>query len=180
MYLVRQGQAFRDDETASSENQGNFLELVKMFAQYESVMNLHLDAVKKKKASQKRAQVSSLSNRTQSDIIKALGTYNRKEIRKKIKEAEIYSILLDETTDISHQETVSFVVRFLHEMEIKEGLIQVCNIDSTTGQDLEYVVISLLQENGLELDNMLSQCYDEAANMSGMYQGSSDQDPHTQ
>lgn len=34
MYLTRQGQAFRgDDESASSENQGNFLELVKMFAQ---------------------------------------------------------------------------------------------------------------------------------------------------
>lgn len=172
MHLARQGQAFRgDDETTSSENQGNFLELVKLFAQYDSVMNLHLDAVSKMKTSKKRPQVSLLSNRTQNDIITALGTYFRREIQKEIKDAEIYSILLDETTDVSHKEQVSFVVRYVHEMEIKERFIQVCNVDTTTGQELENVVLSLLQENGLEMKNMRGQGYDGAANMSGMYRG---------
>ena len=39
LYLARQGKAFRgDDESATSSNQGNFLELVKTFSQYDSVV----------------------------------------------------------------------------------------------------------------------------------------------
>ncbi|KAI4832478.1 hypothetical protein KUCAC02_015445 [Chaenocephalus aceratus] len=50
LYLARQGKAFRgDDESASSSNQGNFLELVKMFNQYDSVLRLHLDNVNDQK-----------------------------------------------------------------------------------------------------------------------------------
>ena len=56
-------------------------------------------------------------------------------------------------------------------MTIKERFIEVCNVDSTTGQELENTVLSLLQKNGLELSKMYGQGYDGAANMSGMYKG---------
>ncbi len=47
--LARLGMSFRgDDETSSSQNQGNFLELVELFSKYDSVIKLHLDAVKEK------------------------------------------------------------------------------------------------------------------------------------
>ncbi|KAJ4920670.1 hypothetical protein JOQ06_005141 [Pogonophryne albipinna] len=46
LYLARQGKAFRGDgESATSSNQGNFLELVQMCSQYDSVLRLHLDDV---------------------------------------------------------------------------------------------------------------------------------------
>ena len=48
-----------------------------------------------------RPQVSLLSNRSQNGLITALGTYIRREIQREIQEAEMYSILLDETTDVS-------------------------------------------------------------------------------
>lgn len=115
--------------------------------------------------------MSLLSNRSQNDIITALGIYFRREIQKDIKDAGIYSILLDETTDVSHKEQVSFVVRFVHQMEIKEKFAEVCNVDTTTGQELENVVLSLLQANGLDMKNMCGQGYDGSANMNGMYKG---------
>ena len=118
-----------------------------------------------------RPQVSLLSNRSQNGLITALGTYIRREIQREIQEAEMYSILLDETTDVTHKEQVLFVVRYLHQKQVKERLIKVCNIDTTTGQELENTVVSLLQKNGLELKNMYGQGYDGAANMSGMYKG---------
>jgi len=157
--------------TNSSANQGNFLELVKTLALYDSVMKLHLDAIEEKQASMKRPQVSLLSNRSQNDIITSLGTFIRREIQNQIKSnAQIFSILLDETTDVSHKEQVSFVVCYVSDMEIKERFLQVCTVESTTGKELENVVISLLQENGLDLKNR-GQGYDGAANMSGMYKG---------
>lgn len=165
-------QAFKgDDESNSSANQVNFLELVKTLALYDSVMKLHLDAIHEKQASMKRPQVSLLSNRSQNDIIASLGTFIRREIQNEIKDAQIFSILLDETTDVSNKEQVSFVVCYVSDMEIKERFLQVCTVESTTGKELEKVVISLLQENGLDLKNIRGQGYDGAANMSGMYKG---------
>ncbi len=90
---------------------------------------------------------------------------------KEIKEAKMFSILLDETTDVSHSEQVSFVVRFVHELQIKKRFIQVCHVKSTTGQDLEEVVMALLSENGLNAENIRGQGYDGAANMSASYKG---------
>lgn len=172
LYLARQGKAFRgDDESATSSNQGNFLELVKMFSQYDSVLRLHLDNVKDQKMGKKRCQVSLLSNRTQNDLIKALATFTKREIWKEIEEANIYSVLIDETTDVSHCEQVSLVVRYVYQMEVKERFVQVCNVSKTTGEEMEKTVLDLLKNNGLQIQNMRGQGYDGAANMSGQYRG---------
>lgn len=78
---------------------------------------------------------------------------------------------MDETTDVSHTEQVSFVVRYVHNMEIKERFLQVCNVESTTGDALEKLLIALLKENNLKIDNIRVQGYDGAANMSGRFKG---------
>jgi len=172
VYLARQGLAFRgDNESNSTNNRGNFLELVNLFSRYDSVLKMHTEHIGRVNVTKKRPQVSLLSNRSQNDLITALGTYIRREIQREIQEAEMYSILLDETTDVSHKEQVSFVVRYLHQWQIKERFIEVCNIETTTGQELENTVVFLLQKNGLDLKNMYGQGYDGAANMSGMYKG---------
>ena len=144
VYLARQGQAFQGyDESESSNNRGNFLELVDVFSRYDSMLNIHMEKVKVTKT---RPQVSLLSNRSQNDIIAALGTYMRREIQSEIKEAELYSILLDETSDVSHKEQVSFVVQYFHCRQIKERFIEVCNVDTTTGQELEKTVLASAEE----------------------------------
>ncbi|KAJ8364956.1 hypothetical protein SKAU_G00137870 [Synaphobranchus kaupii] len=56
-------------------------------------------------------------------------------------------------------------------MEIKERFIQVCNVQSTSGDALEKLVMALLEENDLKIDNIRDQGYDGAANMSGRFKG---------
>jgi len=71
LYLAKQALAFRrNEECLSSSNRGNFLNLVDLLGQYDSVIGLHLDALK-----EKRCQVFLLSNRTQNDLIKAVSLY---------------------------------------------------------------------------------------------------------
>uniref|UniRef100_A0A096M0Z6 DUF4371 domain-containing protein n=1 Tax=Poecilia formosa TaxID=48698 RepID=A0A096M0Z6_POEFO len=167
LYLVRQGMSFRgDDETSGSRNRGNFLELVELFGKYDGVIKLHLDGLKETLESNKRPLVSLLSNRRQNDIIKALGIAVRRPIKAEIEESELYSILIDQTTDVSHMEQVSFVVRYVHNMQVK-----VCNIQSTSGEALENLVLDVLKENNLKMDNIKGQGYDGAANMRGHYKG---------
>lgn len=142
-----------------------------MFSQYNSVLKLLLDSFKDKKVGKKKRWVSLLSNRTQNDLINTLATFTRTEIGKEMEEAKIYSILVDETTDVSHCEQVSFVVRYVSEMDVKERFLQVCNVSTTTGEEMEKTVLDLLQRNDLQIENMRGQGYDGAANMSGQYKG---------
>lgn len=92
-------------------------------------------------------------------------------IQKEVTEASQCSILLDKTADVSHIEQVSFVVRYVHDMTIKECFIQLCAVVSTTGEALETIVMKLFQENNLPLENICGQGYDGAANMSEHYNG---------
>ena len=78
---------------------------------------------------------------------------------------------MDETTDVSHTEQDSFVVRYVYDFKIKNRFIQVSNVQSTTGEALEKEVISMLNTNNLSIDDMRGQGYDRAANMSGIYNG---------
>ncbi|XP_051562853.1 zinc finger MYM-type protein 1-like [Myxocyprinus asiaticus] len=107
----------------------------------------------------------------QNDIITALALYIRKVIRSEIQDASIFSILLDGTTDISHTKQASFAIRFVHQMEIKEHFIGLCHVDSTTGEELEKMIMRVLSENDLKMENIYGQGYDGAANMSGHYKG---------
>ncbi|XP_030214602.1 zinc finger MYM-type protein 1-like isoform X3 [Gadus morhua] len=172
LFLAKQALAFRgNEEGLSSSNRGNFLNLVDLLGQYDSVLGLHLDVVKEKQTSNQRCQVSLLSNRTQNDLIKALSVYVKRIIQKEVTEASQFSILLDETTDVSHIEQVSFVVRYVHNMTIKERFVQLCDVASTTGEALENVVMKLLEQNNLNIQDVCGQGYDGAANMSGRYNG---------
>lgn len=109
-------------------------------SKYDNVIKLHLDSIKEKQGTKTRPLVSLLSNRSQNDIIKALARSERRAIQTEIQEREIFSILIDETTDVSHTDQVSFIVRHVH-MQIKERFIQMCNVHSTSGDALENLVM---------------------------------------
>lgn len=61
---------------------------------------------------------------------------------------------MDETTDAAHTEQVNFVIRYVHNMQIKERFLQVCDVQATSGDALEKVVIALQEENDLNLENI--------------------------
>lgn len=60
--------------------------------------------------------------------------------------------LIDEATDVSHPEQVSFVVRYVHTRETKERFIHVCYMHSTSGDALGNLVAALLEQNDLEIE----------------------------
>lgn len=82
LFLAKQALAFRgNEEGLSSLNRRNCLSLVDLLGQYDSVLGLHLHAVKEKRASNQRCHVSLLSNRTQNNLIKALSLYVKRIIQ---------------------------------------------------------------------------------------------------
>ena len=49
---------------------------------------------------------------------------------------------MDETTDVSHTEQASMCIRYVSDNEIKERFIEVCDVESTTGEELERMALS--------------------------------------
>lgn len=163
-FLVRQNISLRGhDESASSLNRGNFLELVHFTAKYNTSLQKWIDS--------HPGNVSWMSHDIQNELIHLLSTEVITRIANECK-GRFFSIMCDEVSDRSNNELLSLVVRYtLDSGKVNEALIALVKVDSTAGADLCDVIVRCL--NGLQFDlNMLiAQCYDGASNMSGRYSG---------
>ena len=77
-----------------------------------------------------------LSNRAQNDLIHAMGNLVLKKIVEDVKFANIFTVMMDETTDVSGKEQASVMIRFVDTEEIIQerliGLSAVSRTDSET------------------------------------------------
>ena len=99
--MAKQNISFRGHSEGS--HRGNFLKLIHLQAQYDTVLQHHLQSAPR--------NATYLSADIQNQLIQAMGDEVLDEITKQLKEARFFSLLVDETSDISRQEQVSFVLR---------------------------------------------------------------------
>ncbi|XP_060869648.1 52 kDa repressor of the inhibitor of the protein kinase-like [Metopolophium dirhodum] len=104
----------------------------------------------------------------------------REQIVEKINKSKCFSVLVDETTDISCFEQLSLCVWYLEQSidakndityVLKEDFLQFIPVYSTTGQNLATVILENLKRLGVNSRYMLGQGYDGAASMSGNFKG---------
>jgi len=111
LFLGRQGLAIRghrENMNESGGNKGNFLELMLFRKEIgDKKVEKHLSSYSKKRD---RYQ----SNTVQNDLIQACGEEITETVVQRVKKCEFYSILFDETTDISHTSQLSLSVRYPH------------------------------------------------------------------
>ena len=91
------------------------------------------------------------------------------EIIRRVKEAELYAIIADETPDLSRTEQLSILVRYVWNGVVEERLLAVEPMEETTAEALFHTINQKLQQCGIEVANMRGQCYDGASNMSGVH-----------
>jgi len=107
----------------------------------------------------------------QNQIISLMGDAIQKQILSDISQCKYFSILADETTDVSQTEQFSLSVRFIKDTNAHEEFLCFVPVSSTTGKDLASTIFTQLSPLGLSLEHMRSQGYDGASNMSGKYRG---------
>uniref|UniRef100_A0A2S2R1F9 Zinc finger MYM-type protein 1 n=1 Tax=Sipha flava TaxID=143950 RepID=A0A2S2R1F9_9HEMI len=114
-----------------------------------------------------------ISPQIQNEVIKAIGSAIEKKIVERIKSSKFYSILCDETTDISTEEQMTVCIRYvdLTNCVIQEDFLGFVKMTSTTGASIKNAIKQKLQELGLSLDNLRGKGYDGGSNMAGKNNG---------
>jgi len=162
--------------TIDHDDCGLFISTAKLVSHYSETMKNHLDTIKEYKDSGKKMSAHYLSPRSQNEFLEICAKKVQQKIIEEIKICQYYSIIVDGTTpDVSHKEQLVFVIRYVFEnagtWDILERFLTMVDYEKKTGADIANKIEEILVECNLDLALCRGQGYDNAANMSGKYNG---------
>lgn len=109
----------------------------------------------------------------QNEIIDSCGTLIQRQIVSKINKSQCFTILADETADVSGTEQFSICIRYFDTdlSKIREDFLIFVPVTDVTRNGLATVILNTLTSLGLNLNYLRGQGYDGAAAMSGCFNG---------
>ncbi|XP_058746988.1 uncharacterized protein LOC131619973 [Vicia villosa] len=163
-YLIAQGISFRGhDESSTSLNKGNFREMVDWIKSNDEKVRDAFDRGPKN------------CTMTSGDIQKELATCCAHEVTKVIMEElgdRQFSVLIDESRDISVKEQMAVMLRFLNDKgKVVERFISLHHVKYTTSEALKDALYGILDRHTLSISRIRGQGYDGASNMRGDFNG---------
>ncbi|CAN6693287.1 unnamed protein product [Malus baccata var. baccata] len=164
-FLLRQGLAFRgNNESEHSINHGNFLELLQFLADH----NEDVKAVTLKNAPENHKLTSP---DIQKDIVNACAIETIKTIIKDIG-TSLFSILIDESRDVSTKEQMAIVLRYVDKNgHVVERFIGIEHVTSTAALSLKETIDEVFSRHKLSMSRLRGQGYDGPSNMQGEFNG---------
>ncbi|XP_076901790.1 uncharacterized protein LOC143556336 [Bidens hawaiensis] len=109
------------------------------------------------------------------EVSEEIGKVILVEVLKKIfgeLDVDVFSILVDESRDISKIEQMSVVLRYVEKLGfVKERFIGLVHVMETTALSLKAAIDELFARHNLSIGRVRSQRYDGASNMSGEFNG---------
>lgn len=102
---------------------------------------------------------SYISKTTQNGIIDSCGNVIQEHLLQSIRKATYFSILVDETTDVSILEQMSLCIRYLDivSIQIKEVFLGFIEVTDLTGENLAAVITEELKKMDLNIENLRGQ-----------------------
>ena len=151
-------------ENEDAQNKGNFLEILRHIAKYDKVVADRL------REGPRNAIYTAPS--IQNEILDILAYMVRQKVCSGVREAGVYTVLADETKDLSKKEQLSISLRFVdEEAVIREHFLTFVHAQCVSADSLTEYIVTTLKSHHLDLNSIVSQGYDGASVMSGQYSG---------
>jgi hypothetical protein len=159
-YLARQAQPLRgnwDTDSVSEEN-SNFYQLLKLRSEDNPAIMEWLD----------RRTDKYTSPIIQNEMFEALALGILRKISEQIQNAKFYTIMADETADVSIKEQLVLCIRWVDDkFLIHEDFIGMYPLPRTTADQVVEKLKDVLRSMTLDIQNARDQCDDGAATMAG-------------
>ena len=156
------------EESQFSQNRGMFVE----FARY---LSLHGDEILRRHLELAPKNAQCFGPRIQNQMIALFGEAIKDEIIKRVRKAQFFVPMMDETQDAAHCDQVIVMLRYVHSQgrkeNIEERMVALVSAKGKTGEAMETLLLETLKNLGLSLDCIIGQCYDGGANLSGCFNG---------
>ncbi|CAN0846274.1 Zinc finger MYM-type protein 1 [Linum grandiflorum] len=170
-FLAKHNLAFcGSNQKLYQSSNGIFLRLVEILAEFDLITQEHVHRI-----TNDEVHFHYLGSRIQKEIILLLASTIKSEIVRKIKQAKYFLMILDCTPDISHQEQISMILRYVdissNIASIEESFLGFLDVNDTTGLGLFDVLKDELKSLDLDIDNIRGQSYDNGSNMKGEHSG---------
>lgn len=113
------------------------------------------------------------SHEIQNELLKIMALKVLRTISACLHSSSFYSIMADETTDISNQEQVTIILRWVddNDFSVHEEFVGLYVVPSNDSNTLVSIVKDTLIRLNLPLSKARGQCYDGASCMSGVRNG---------
>ncbi|CAF2081407.1 unnamed protein product, partial [Rotaria magnacalcarata] len=120
-----------------------------------------------------RTKYKWISHEIINELLEMIASEIIRVITAKIKKVKYFSIMLDETSDISVSEQVSLCVRSVDRetFQIEEYFLGFYVTDKTDSKTLFKGVCDMLTRLDLPINDLRGQCFYGASNVSGVYNG---------
>ena len=170
-FLAERNLAFRGSvEKLGDARNGNFLGLVEVISKFDPILSEHVRRIKNDELSDHY-----LGKTMQNEFIQLLGNEILHKISKLLTEAKYFSVILDCTPDVSHEEQLTVILRSVEivgkSVDVVEHFVGYLNVDDSSGEGLTDLLLRRLDDLGLSLSNCRGQGYDNGANMRGCNKG---------
>ena len=162
-HLVNQELPFRGhDESDFSLNRGNYIELLQLLKEYDTVLKDHIETA---------TVFSATSSAIQNDLIQSVHDVVLDEITIQIQNAPFVAIMLDEASDTETVSQLCTVLRYVHEGKIEERFVGFTDVSTNRCFDgLFNHAQSVIFKFNLKT-KLVAQTYDGASVMSGDLHG---------
>jgi hypothetical protein len=168
--IVERNLAFRGSlEVFGSEKNGNFMGILELIAKFDPFLSQHIE----KYGNRGSGNTSYLSKITLEELLVLMSSKVLESIVTEIKMSPYFGLSVDSTPDISHNDQLCVIFRYLppNEFEPVERFAGFLAIEKHTGEYLADVTSQFISKRGIDISKCRGQSYDNAPNMSGRYIG---------
>lgn len=163
LFIGREGLPFRGTYNVSDHSENSkFMRILKMRA--EDVPEL--------KSWLQRSGYKWLHHDVVEEILKMIADHVLNKVLNEVRREKYFSIMIDETSDISRLEQVCIALRYVtDELVVKEQFVGFYQTGDTKADTLFNIVKDMMIRFQLNMNDIRGQCYDGASNVSGHISG---------